>query len=39
MLPSDCRLPLDVLIAYATTGESADIASSLPETTAAVAWS
>src|SRR4029450_8979573 len=38
MSPSGSSFPPDCLIAYATTGESASMASALPLTTAAVAW-
>ena len=38
MSPSGSSLPPDCFTAYATTGESASMASALPVTTAAVAW-
>src|SRR6476660_7885513 len=38
MSPSGASFPPDCLTAYATTGESASMASALPLTTAAVAW-
>ena len=39
MAPAIASCPLVCLTAYAVTGESASIASSLPETTDVVAWS